>query len=242
MADTLSRDLAESDYLRRLAARPEEAMDAWRQLNASQQFLVITHMGVFYGVEFVRTFQAVARLPERPAVVITVTNVRRPEYERAALQASGYVLQRGSTSAQYWIHPTGRQIWLLPASISAPPPDLMPETLQPQIAVDDVIAQARELLDRYKYLEQKSMEIKRRRQSRNQSAAEYYRSRAPWWDDYRLWKQRAEALQTNPDPMAVLRLPLGSRAQLQQILNELDRLMNRPPQTMLEPLEAVKPL
>jgi hypothetical protein len=241
MADTTARDTVRANYLRNLALRPSAALDAWRQLNASEQFLVITQMTMFYDMTFARAFQLLAAKSVRPNVEITVTNAPRPNHTPQALKAGGFALQPGGAAIQYWVHPSGRQVWLIPPPRAVPPANLFPETLNPAIDPADILAQAKGLVQRYRMLEQKAGEIKGRRLSRNQSAKEYYDSRKFWWQDYSAWKKQAESLEDELSQGGLQQLPLGTRAQLQQRTDEARRLAQTRPEILLEPLEAIAP-
>ncbi|MDP2369530.1 hypothetical protein [Rhodoferax sp.] len=241
MADANNHDTARADYLRGLAMRPNEAFTAWRQLNPSEQFLVITQMGMFYDLAFVRTFQAMAGKHVRPSVEITITNAPRIQHTPQALRAAGFGLQPGSSTTQYWVHPSGRQVWLIAPPKSLPPPSLFPSTLNPEIADEDRLGQADQLVQRYRLLEQKAVEIKRRRVTRSQSPKEYYESRAYWWQDHATWRRDVDSLEDELDPATLSRLASTERAQIQQRMQALKNLTGVAPQTMLEPLEAIKP-
>jgi hypothetical protein len=241
MAEASARDTARADYLRNLAMRPSAALDAWRQLNASEQLLVITQMAMFYDMTFARTFQSLAARSVRPSVEITVTNAPRPNHSPQGLKAAGFALRPGAAATQYWVHPSGRQVWLIPPPNAVSPPSLFPETLNPEIDPADLLAQADELVQRYRLLEQKAGEIKGHRRSRNQSAKEYYDSRKLWWQDYSTWKKQAESLDDDLSQGGLQQLPLGTRTQVQQRTDEARRLAQARPETLLEPLEATAP-
>lgn len=241
MNDVVSRDTARADYLRQLAMRPTQALDAWQTLNSPEQFLVLTQMCMFYDRGFVASFQAMANRRVRPSLEITVTNSPRQQQTPPALVAAGYRLQPGSTGTQYWVHPSGRQVWLIAPPKALPPPDLFPTRIEPNTADNDVLGQIDDLIQRYQRLEQTAAEVKRRRVSRNQSPAEYDQSRAYWWQDYTAWKREAQSFRQDLDNNVVQALPMGARAQLDQRIDELGRLVERPAQGMLEPLEPIRP-
>ena len=241
MGDPSSRDIARADYLRGLAMRPAEAFAAWRHLNPPEQFLVISQMGMFYDIGFVRTFQAMAAKHVRPSVEITITNAPRIEHSPPALRAAGFCLQPGSSGTQYWVHPSGRQVWLIAPPKSLPPPSLFPQALIPEIAGEDLLGQADQLVQRHRMLEQKAGEIKRRRVSRNQSTKDYYESRSYWWQDHATWSRDVGSFESEWSPAALSRLSPAERAELQQRMQALKTLAGVAPQTMLEPLETIKP-
>ncbi len=242
MADTDSRDIARADYLRGLAMRPKEALSAWRQLTSSEQFLVITQMAMYYDFAFVRAFQTLAGKHVQPNVEITITNAPRNQHTPQTLRAAGFGLQPGGAGGtQYWVHPTGRQVWLIAPPRALPPPSLFSDPISPIVADADPLGEADELIRRYRSLEQKAGEIKRRRISRNQSPKEYYDSCSYWWQDHITWKRNCDSFQSQLGSTALSRLTPVARAQAQQRMQEIQNLMEARPEALLEPLEAIKP-
>lgn len=233
MADANAREMARADYLRNLARRPGDALDTWRQLNTSEQFLVITHMAMFFGQPFAKSFQELAFKGSRPNVEITVTNVARPNLSAPALQAQGFVMQSESGAMKKWLHPSGREVWLV-----APPagtPSFEPQSPQHEDD-EDVLGQARQMQERFQKLEQKAGDLKRHHVSRNWTPEEYAGWRKPWWDDYAAWKKLADTFERDLDQGAIQRLPYNERSQLYQWIDDINRMARIPPEQLLEPL------
>lgn len=233
MADANAREMARANYLRNLARSPGNALGTWRQLNAPEQFLVIAHMAVFFGQPFAKSFQELAFNGRRPNVEITVTNVARPNLGNRELMAQGFVLQSESGVMKKWLHPSGREVWLIspPAGASAGTPDV-PKAEEEE----DVLALARQMQERYHGLEQKAGELKRHRVSRNWSDEEYARSRKLWWSDYVAWKTLADNFEKDRNQNAIQRLKTDERAELYRLIDEIHRMTRNPPEQLLEPL------
>ena len=83
---------------------------------------------MFYGLEFAQRFRQETLKKRLPYDVITVTNL--PQYSPDRLRRSGHRLSATSGSLQMWVHPSGKEVWMLPASNPTAP------------TVDPLVAQA----------------------------------------------------------------------------------------------------
>ncbi|HZR42836.1 MAG TPA: DUF4157 domain-containing protein, partial [Ktedonobacteraceae bacterium] len=111
------KEIQRVEFLRRLAASPGLALDSWKRLKSNEQIFVVMSMSASYGVDFAKRFlTAASKLPRREDVIIITNN---PDFTPKRLEASGYKLY-SSGNIQVWIHPTGKEIWLIPNSQSLP--------------------------------------------------------------------------------------------------------------------------
>ena len=108
------RQLTRDNFLRNLAASPDAALRYWRRLRPGEQTIVVTYMAIFYGLTFARRFLAGASSRSHPETVITITNV--PGLTPAQLEARGYRRAGGDDNIQFWVHPSGNEIWILSPS------------------------------------------------------------------------------------------------------------------------------
>jgi hypothetical protein len=104
-----------ADALRDLAARPWDALRQWGRLSEPGRSVLVTYMTMRYGVDFARQFLEGARRGSGEEQSIRITNV--PPDLPASLAAQGYRLRRSTDRAQYFVHPSGREVWfVLPLS------------------------------------------------------------------------------------------------------------------------------
>ncbi len=241
MSDPAKYETARADYLRSLAIQPGEALARWGTLGGAEQAAVVLQMSMFYDRPFANTFLSLARKGARAKVDVVVTNAPRPAHTPKSLKASGYALQPGNTTTQYWVHPSGSQVWLVP------PPKAVPPTPAADAAADegedpaDLIESAESLVETALRLFQQAGDIKRRKVSRNQDAKDYYRTRKIWWGDYDKWKRELADLRDDLDPAAMRRFSRPEFDRMQQALEQLNSAEKRPAADLLEPLEAVPP-
>ena len=241
MSDPAQYEAARADYLRSLAVQPGDALSRWGTLSGPEQAAVVLQMSMFYDRPFADTFLSLARKGTHARVDVVITNVPRPAHTPQSLKASGYALKPGGTATQYWVHPSGSQVWLVP-----PPKALPPGQIAAAGNVDDedpaeLLAGAEALAATAQRLVQQAGEIKRRKVSRNQDAAEYYRARQFWWKDHDDWKRGVGELRDSLDPATTRRLSRPEFERLQKALDALAAAERRPAAELLEPLEAVPP-
>jgi hypothetical protein len=84
-----------------------------------------------YGDDFTRNFRQAADGKARPDEVITITNDPRLTPEK--LRSLGYRLKGTVGRTPQWVHPTGKEVWILPPPTAAGPPPLPPTTPYPPI-------------------------------------------------------------------------------------------------------------
>jgi hypothetical protein len=111
------REVRRDEFLRGLARRPSEALSQWRQLQPGEQTVVATYMAMYYGLTFAQRFADTARRHRRPETVINITNF--PEFTPERLQRSGYRFLGSFERIEYWVHPSGNEIWVIRSALSA---------------------------------------------------------------------------------------------------------------------------
>lgn len=134
------REVRRDDYLRDLAARPGEGLRAWKGLRRGEPLIVVQYMALFYGMAFATRFREEAGRGRRPDDLVIVTN--RPDWTPDRLRAAGYVLRQtwkpDKAPMYFWIHPSGREVWLLPSE---------PTTAAPAVKEAPPVADARRTAD-----------------------------------------------------------------------------------------------
>jgi hypothetical protein len=112
------------EALKLLARRPGEALRHWVRLSQADRTAVVTYMALFYDVNFAKRFLEGTKNRARPDLVISITN----NLEWAGLpnsveklKAAGWRLRLTEGSIQYWVHPSGKELWLLPPPKALPP-------------------------------------------------------------------------------------------------------------------------
>jgi Domain of unknown function (DUF4157) len=128
------RQIARDDHLRRLAEDPADALAAWHRLSEGERTVVVMYMAARYSPEFARHFMETTRLRHRPEAVVNVTNA--PDVTPESLTRRGYRFQRHlAPELQVWVHPTGREVWLIRSQPSratgAAPPTQQPAAPEP---------------------------------------------------------------------------------------------------------------
>jgi hypothetical protein len=121
--------VARDVYLRSLAERPLFALEDWQKLPQGERTIVVTYMTMLYSAEFAHHFLETTRRKPRPETLIEVTNLS--SVTPATLTKRGFQLggRPGNVNLQIWVHPSGREVWLLsskgrstqPATASAQP-------------------------------------------------------------------------------------------------------------------------
>lgn len=122
-------EVARDEYLRGLARRPSEALGQWRRLRPGEQTVVVTYMSAYYGLTFAQRFMDTVRRRPRPEMVIHITNL--PEVTPERLRRSGYRLLGTFERIEYWVHPSGNEVWVLRSAPRAPQPPQPPPQPEP---------------------------------------------------------------------------------------------------------------
>ncbi|MEA5115240.1 MAG: hypothetical protein VB050_14565 [Geobacteraceae bacterium] len=113
------RQIERDNYLRRLAAWPDEALDAWRRLMPGEQTVVVVYMSGNYGSDFASQFLGYAQSLRRPEPVSHWTNILRESPEE--LRRHGYRWVVTSMGIEHWVHPSGNSLHrILPSRRSEP--------------------------------------------------------------------------------------------------------------------------
>jgi hypothetical protein len=115
------REVRRDNYLRDLAARPGEGLRAWKGLRRGEPLIVVHYMALFYGTAFATKFREEADRGRGPDDLVIVTN--RADWTPDKLRVAGYVLRwtwkPDKAPMYFWIHPSGREVWLLPSEPTA---------------------------------------------------------------------------------------------------------------------------
>ena len=117
-------DEEQSERLRALGRNPAEAIKHWSQLDQGERVVVVTYMSLHYDVAFTKLFVEETKHRKRPEETIVVTNDRL--LTPAKLQGAGYQRRGDFGGTIVWVHPSGKQIWLM-----APPRALPPGAQKP---------------------------------------------------------------------------------------------------------------
>jgi hypothetical protein len=129
LARQTRRQVARDEHLRDLARRPGLALHEWRRLSEGERMAVVTYMTIYYSAEFASHFLETTRKRPRPEELIHITNL--PDRTPEALTRQGYRFagRMGNSELQIWVHPSGREVWLLPPS--SPPAQQAPAEATP---------------------------------------------------------------------------------------------------------------
>lgn len=171
------RQVNRDNFLRYLAANPGEALDRWPRLRPGEDLIVVQYMVLDYGLAFATEFRKETQRPKRMHPIV-VTN--RPEYSPQYLPRRGFRLAgtKGNTDVQVWVHPTGQEVWWLPATKATPlitrPED--PAITQAQIWADEASA-ARDKIVRL------ANELKI-----STGRSDYSRLARQFWDEFQKWQ------------------------------------------------------
>ena len=132
MSDMTPQQVQRDNFLRSLAIQPGQALRYWKRLSSGEQAVVVTYMTAFYDTNFAKHFMAEANRRQRPDLTITITN--NPEWVNSPLKgkpAREWKLQRTVGEVKIWVHPTGDELWLLPAPKAVEPPAATPPPVAP---------------------------------------------------------------------------------------------------------------
>jgi hypothetical protein len=102
----------DDNYLRNLARRPSLALEDWPKLSTEERDTVVTHMTRLYSADFARQFLETAQRKDRPEVLTNPTNHASVTPEKLTEQGYRYCGKK-HRSDQIWVHPTGREVWVV---------------------------------------------------------------------------------------------------------------------------------
>ena len=235
MSDKLTpAQIKRDEFLRNLAIDPGEALRHWKRLKPGEPLVVITYMAMYYGLEFATHFKTEANKRKRPDLVIEVTNL--PSVTPASLAKRGYKLQRvlrGLTDMQIWVHPTGREVWLIPpakatppAPVSPPPPPLHPD-------VEEVKTYAGEYTKRKNEMIRNARNIEARRGSLTK--AQYDELRKQWWKEYEAWDEELDDIMDEVIPEMDDTLTDSEEQQKKKAIEALKAIRQSWPRDVMDP-------
>lgn len=139
-----------------LGRRPSEALRRWPALNGTQKWTVVMAMGRYYDLNFASHFNQFAVAGTKSATSVHITN--DPSITPASLTSAGYRKAGNAGGAQLWVHPSGREVWVLSPPKGAPtPPPTPPEDPDVEDATKklaEMEAKAKELKNRFQRLTQ----------------------------------------------------------------------------------------
>jgi hypothetical protein len=118
-------------FLRKLARTPAEALRHWPRLSTSEKEYVQSHMKLHYGEEFTRAFTSRILHNPRPDASIEVTN--DPDVTPKRLESAGYRFKGNNGGVPVWVHPSGKEVWLLPRPKATPAPPAPPPGVHPPV-------------------------------------------------------------------------------------------------------------
>jgi hypothetical protein len=177
------------DLMRQLAVSPGKAMQRWKHLSASDRLAVLNYMKLFYSEDFVKRFQDGISRGKRPDLTIEITNDSSITPER--LKAAGYQFKGDPGGVPMWVHPSGKEIWLLPPPKAVPPPPPSDPVARPQAVPsenEDII----EARDQANDFQQENEKFKSWAQRLKMQAdrPDYYQAWSQFWTEYGDFQQR----------------------------------------------------
>lgn len=117
--------------LSRMARFPGEGLRQWVRLTELQRAVVVDRMKHFYGHKFATDFQANAARRPRPDRDVQVTNDGDITPEQ--LKSAGFKFAGDPGGVPRWVHPSGKEVWLLSPPSGAPPPSPQAPQAVPQV-------------------------------------------------------------------------------------------------------------
>jgi hypothetical protein len=194
MGDELTRDqVKRDDFLRDLASDPQKALRHWKRLKPGEDFVVINYMILTYGHTFAQHFKKEADRDKRPDLHYSVTN--RADVTPETLTKQGFKFREwlsrpsaGWPSMSVWVHPAGKEIWLIQSAKAAPPTPVNAKPVHPDI--EEIQTYVSQYAARKADMIRKAREIYARRSSLSQS--QFEQARQEWWDDYKGWNEELD--------------------------------------------------
>src|SRR5262249_37566874 len=107
--------VAENDrdnLLRELAINPGRAMQRWKRLSATDRSAVLSNMRLFIARVLSNDSRTKSTGERRPDLTIEITNDSSITPEK--LSSAGYQFNGDPGGVSKWVHPSGKEIWLLP--------------------------------------------------------------------------------------------------------------------------------
>jgi hypothetical protein len=105
--------------LRRMAAYPGEALQAWKGLSQADRDSILWQMINRYGADFTTDFLDYAKGKKKPNILVSVTN--SPDITPKWLTDQGYRFAANPGGIPQWVHPSGHEYHLLSPPKPAPP-------------------------------------------------------------------------------------------------------------------------
>ena len=95
-----------------------------------------------------------------------------------------------------WVHPAGKEIWLIQSAKAAPPTPVAAKAVHPDI--EEIQTYVSQYAARKADMIRKAREIYARRSSLSQS--QFERARQEWWDDYNGWNEELDDIRDKVIP------------------------------------------
>jgi hypothetical protein len=233
MGDGVKRPQASEDFLRKLALDPNQAIRHWKRLKPGEQLSLITYMTTAYGSAFAKEFKKEAEKYKGPALGYTVTN--SPFVTPESLTKQGFKFSRwitppnvggGWPTASIWVHPTGKEVWLIQPAKGAPA--RVPANPRPLAHpdIDELQFYLKEYSARKEDMIRKGREIEARRPSL--SKPQYKQLRKEWWDDYEAWDGELDDIFNEIIPDMADDLTPDERRQKNELIDKLKALQAGP--------------
>ena len=194
MGDELTRDqVKRDDFLRDLASDPQKALRYWKRLKPGEDIVVIYYMTLTYGHTFAQHFKKEADRDKRPDLHYSVTN--RADVTPETLTKQGFKFREwlsrpsaGWPSMSVWVHPAGKEIWLIQSAKAVPPTPAAAKPVHPDI--EEIQTYVKQYAAWKAELIRKALDDYARRSSLSQS--QFEQARKEWWDDYKDWNDQLD--------------------------------------------------
>jgi hypothetical protein len=102
----------------------------------------------------------------------------------------------GWPSMSVWVHPAGKEIWLIQSAKAAPPTPVAAKAVHPDI--EEIQTYVSQYAARKADMIRKAREIYARRSSLSQS--QFERARQEWWDDCNGWNEELDDIRDKVIP------------------------------------------
>jgi hypothetical protein len=200
MGNGLTRDqVKRDDFLRDLASDPQKALRYWKRLKPGEDVVVITFMTLTCGHTFAQHFKKEADRDKRPDLHYSVMN--SADVTPETLTKQGFKFREwlskpsaGWPSMSVWVHPAGKEIWLIQSAKAAPPTPVAAKAVHPDI--EEIQTYVSQYAARKADMIRKAREIYARRSSLSQ--LQFERARQEWWDD--CWNEELDDIRDKVIP------------------------------------------